>query len=245
LNLFRPASPEPVTRAQHEDPKFLLKPQFWVPKDAVADRLAGETPWRLGFKEITSPTNQRTFILAALPPEGFGNKVPLIVLPDGDTRRQAPALMANLSAFILDFTVRQKIGGQTLNYFIVKQLPVLPPSAYATPFHGHDLRPWLRERVLELTYTAVDMEGFARDLGFAGLPFHWDEERRLHLRCQLDALFFHLYGIDRTDAGYILDTFPIVRENDMAAFGRYRTKDLILAYWNAFAAGDLGAWISA
>ena len=63
-------------------------------------------------------------------------------------------------------------------------------------------------------------------------------ERR-HLRARLDALYLHLYGLDRDDAGYVLDTFPIVRREDEAHFdSRYRIKELILAYMNAMAAGD-------
>ena len=92
--------------------------------------------------------------------------------------------------------------------------------------------------MLRLTYTAHDMAPFARDLGYDGPPFIWDEEERRHLRARLDALYFHLYGINRDDAGYILSTFPIVRREDEAEFGHYRTRDLILAYMNALAAGD-------
>lgn len=36
----------------------------------------------------------------------------------------------------------------------------------------------------------------------------------------------------------MLDTFPIVREQDQARFNRYRTKELVLGYMNAIAAGD-------
>ncbi|MCY3727789.1 MAG: hypothetical protein OXF97_02170 [Nitrospira sp.] len=71
-----------------------------------------------------------------------------------------------------------------------------------------------------------------------GLPFVWDEEERRHLRARLDALYFHLYGLTREDAEYVPDTFPIVRRKDEAAFGHYRTRDLILAYMNALSAGD-------
>ena len=92
--------------------------------------------------------------------------------------------------------------------------------------------------VLRLTYTAHDMAPFARDLGYDGPPFVWNQEERRHLRARLDALYFHLYGLSREDASYVLDTFPIVRKQDEAAFGRYRTRDLILAYMNALAAGD-------
>ena len=92
--------------------------------------------------------------------------------------------------------------------------------------------------MLRLTYTAHDMAPFARDLGYDGPPFSWNEEERRHLRARLDALYFHLYGISREDASYIMDTFPIVRDQDVDEFGSYRTKEMVLAYMNALAAGD-------
>jgi hypothetical protein len=131
----------------------------------------------------------------------------------------------------------------------VEQLPVLPPERYEEDFGGVRLADFVSDRVLELTYTAHDMAGFAEDMGYVDEdgevrePFEWDEERRLHLRCQLDALYFHLYDLDREDAAYILDTFPIVREHDERDYGHYRTKDLILHYYNAYAAGDMSAWV--
>ena len=97
----------------------------------------------------------------------------------------------------------------------------------------------MRDHVLRLTYTAHDMKPFARDLGYDGPPFVWDEEERRHLRARLDALYFHLYGLSREDAGYVLSTFPIVRREDEAAFGSYRTRDMVLAYMNALSAGDV------
>ena len=82
------------------------------------------------------------------------------------------------------------------------------------------------------------MAPFGRDLSYDGQPFIWDPEQRCHLRARLDALYFHLYGLSREDAAYVLDTFPIVRRHDEATFGRYRTRDLILGYMNALVAGD-------
>ena len=72
----------------------------------------------------------------------------------------------------------------------------------------------------------------------SGLTFIWNEEERRHLRARLDACYFHLYGVNRKDAAYILSTFPIVRRQDQAAFSTYRTQNLILAYMNALQAGD-------
>ena len=90
-------------------------------------------------------------------------------------------------------------------------------------------------RVLPTPYDRVP---FARDLGYDGPPFPWNDDERRHLRARLDALYLHLYGLSRDDAGYVLGTFPIVRREDEKAFGHYRTRDMILAYMNALAAGD-------
>ena len=115
------------------------------------------------------------------------------------------------------------------NFFIVKQLPVLPPETY-TPALLDQIVP----RVLELVYTAWDLAPFARDLGYEGDPFPWDEERRALLRAELDGIYAHLYGLNRDDFAYILDQFPIVKRKDEAAFGEYRTARLCLEAYDYF-----------
>ncbi len=69
-------------------------------------------------------------------------------------------------------------------------------------------------------------------MGYDGEPFRWDPERRFRLRCELDALFFRLYGIERDDAAYIMDTFPIVAKKDINQYGEYRTKRVILEIYD-------------
>ena len=147
-------------------------------------------------------------------------------------------LVANLNSLPFDYVIRQKLQGTTLNWYIVEQLPVIAPADYDRTFGATTARALVRHHVLRLTYTAHDMAPFARDLGYDGPPFIWNEKERRHLRARLDALYFHLYGLSKEDAAYILDTFPIVRRHDKAAFGTYRTKDMVLAYYNALAAGD-------
>ena len=240
-NQHRPAQPQPATLAQHTNPDWLPDPQFWV----KASRCGWTSEsWVLGFKEITAPTNVRTFIAALFPTLGFGNKVPLLKA-EGEERREW-LLGANLNATVFDFVTRQKIQGQTLNLFIIEQLPVVPSDRYeAVRFGRKTAVTIVREAVLELTYTAHDMAPFARDMGYvdqAGRvkpPFLWDQDRRLKLRAKLDAIYFHLYGVtDRDDVRYIYSTFPIVEREEMTAYGRYRSCELCLAYMNALAAGD-------
>jgi hypothetical protein len=137
--------------------------------------------------------------------------------------------------------VRQKLGGASLSYFIVKQLPAFLPQHYRQPCpwdRSQTIADWIKPRVLELVYTAHDLKPFAEDLGEKGDPFPWDDKRRAVIRAELDAAFFHLYGISEADADYILETFPIVKSKDEERFGTYRTKEMILDCYRRMAAGD-------
>ena len=246
-NRHRPAQPVPATLEQHQDPDWLPDPQYWVPISECGWIPGAD--WILGFKEITAPTNARTFIAAIFPTVGFGNKIPVLKSESAD--RAEWQLAANLNSTILDFVTRQKIQGQTLNLFIIEQLPVVAPNRYESiRFGPKTAGEIVREAVLELTYTAHDMAPFARDMGHVDEtgavlpPFSWDEERRLHLRAKLDAVFFHLYGVtDRDDVRHVFSTFPIVERQQTDAYGGYRSRDLCLAWMNALAAGDPAAKI--
>ena len=234
-NTHNPYLSEAVSDAQHADSGFLPRTQYWVPARDVESRIPGVRGWAIGFRDIARPTDARTLIAAVVPWAGYGNKVPLLL---GGNGLAAACLGANLNAIPLDFLARQKVQATNLNWFIVEQLPVIAPNDYDRSFGNTTARDLVRDHVLRLTYTARDMARFARDLGYVGPPFTWNPEQRRHLRARLDALYFHLYGLSREDAAYVLDTFPIVRRHDEADYGRYRTRDLILAYMNALAAGD-------
>ena len=242
-NLNRPARTREATSEAHADPNWFASPQFWVGSNQFL--WPQQLDWVVGFKEITSPTNKHTMICCLLPKSAFGNKLPIFFPIKGcvqnpvDAYKNSAVLLAgNLNAFAFDFVARQKIHGQTLNLYLVEQLPVIADETYDGLFGNKTAREIVRDHVLRLTYTANDMIPFARDLGYDGPPFIWNEEERRHLRARLDALYFHLYGLSRDDAGYVMDTFPLVRREDEAAFGRYRTRELALAYMNALDAGD-------
>jgi hypothetical protein len=150
-------------------------------------------------------------------------------------------LLANLDALVLDFIARCKAGGTSLSFFILKQLPVLPPAVYARPCAwspGETLAEWLRPRVLELVYTAWDLAPAARDLGDSGPPFRWEPERRAQLRAELDAAFFLLYGLTRSQVEFVLGTFPVLRANEEKAFGEFRTARLVLTAYDALVAAQ-------
>lgn len=247
-NLKRPAQPETTTEAQHSDIAWSPEPQFWV---SSGDLPEYKQAWVIGLKHISSVTNIRTVICAICPMAGYGNSLPVIVpktsVADGidSFAYWGPLLHANLNASVLDFVARQKLHGNNLNWFVMEQLPIIPQRPYTRRFGSRTAEDIVREDVLHLTYTAHDMEPFARDQGYQGPPFAWDEEDRLRRRARLDAVFFHLYGLDRDEAAYVLSTFPIVkREEEQRYNGRFRSRDLILGYMAALAAGAPNANIA-
>jgi hypothetical protein len=245
-NQHRPAQPMQATLEQSSDPSWLADPQFWSQAREVPEANL-ESVW-LSYKMITAPTNMRTLIASALPFSGVGNSIG-IMLPEvgrANFNTLKPLLLANLNSTPFDFVIRQKIQGQNINWYIVEQLPVIPPERFDQVRFGiKTASEIVKDAVLELTYTAHDMAPFARDMGYVDddghvrPPFVWDEGRRLRLRAKLDAVFFHLYGItERDDVRYIYSTFPIVERQEIEAYGRYLSRDLCLAYINALSAGQ-------
>ncbi len=242
-NLHRPAQPEALSERDHADPARMVAPQYWVEESEVARFNIDDT--LIGFKEITSPTNERGMIAAFLPHAGYGNTIPVLYAENG-AFADMPCWLGLLNSFALDFCARSKIQGQHLNWFIVEQLPVVTPNHYARRFGKRTASDIVKDHVLRLTCTADDMAPFARDMGYLNKdgtvkpPIIWNQAERRHLRARLDALYFILYGVaDEDDISYILSTFPIVERKDREAFdGVYLTRELILWYKRALEAGD-------
>ena len=200
--------------------------------------------WVQAFRNITRATDERTVITDNVRRSGVGNSAPVIDYEQAQAIASA-LVLANMNSLPLDWAARLSVGGVNMNFFIVKQLPVLPPEAYL-----EELCPGLKfveaivPRVLELTYTAHDLEGFARDLGYEGPPFPWDEPRRHRLKCELDAIYAHMYRLDRSDLEWILDapppsaSFPTLKRNEIKRFGEYRTQRYVLQAYDQIRLGE-------
>ena len=191
----------------------------------------------IGFRGITNTTNERTVISAAYPISAVGNSFPILLSPKLKNELAA-CLTACISSFALDFIARLKVGGTNFNFYIVKQLPILPPEIFDSVAPWSDdpsetLSSWISKRVLELTYTAHEMKPWAEELGYGGEPFKYDVERRMLLRAELDACFFHLYGYRKDQVEYAMESFPIIKKHDIDRYGEYRTKELIISEFDA------------
>ncbi len=229
-----------LTFQEHLDPHYRPLPRYWVSKREVFSLLKNtnvtERQWLVAWRDVTSPVVFRTMIAAVLPYSAANDSVPLIHFLEQNAKTVC-SFLGNLNSFIFDFVTRQKLGGNHLRFFTFYQLPIIPPEFYKRTLEwcDVDLAKWIYIRVLELTYTAWDLQPFARDCGYFGPPFRWGVERRFLLRCELDAAYFHLYNIERDDVNYIMETFPIIKRRDEATHGEYRTKRVILEIYDEMA----------
>lgn len=208
---------------------FLLSSTFFsTPKDMikrdVAYRKYNISKWLLGLRRIARSTDERTIISAIIPeccPTYSFNTMTF------SSAIVTLFYLANFNSLILDYFARQKLGGANVTWIFTKQLPLINYRVINSLY-----KELIVKSALELSYTAKDLKVFANDANYFGPPFLWNEERRFKIRCELDALFFHLYGINRDDTDYILETFPIVKRKDIAQYGDYRTKNLILEIYD-------------
>ncbi len=233
-NWMRQGQTADTTPVQHQNPEYVVEPRWWVDEQAVYDTL-GRTALThfVGLKDITSPTNQRTMIAAAIPWSAVTNHFPLL-LTTCDSKLEM-CLLGNLNSLALDYVTRQKIGGVTLNFFIVEQLPTFPPGFYADrcPWdQRQSLEKWVSNRVLKLTCTSNDMIPLAEAAGLEPPVHPWKPAERADLMAQLDAAYFILYGIKRDDVEHILSTFTGASEAPPDMFGTVSVADKILKHYD-------------
>lgn len=233
----------------HYNPYKYIVPRYWVSVEEVDNRLNNwDYNWFLVFRGIVSHSSERTAIFAIIPKSAVGNSAPILKISDYNAA-QIICLFSYLNSLVVDYTLRQKIGGPNLNLFILKQLPVLSPDRYST----EDIL-FLIPRVLELVYTSYDLKEFAADLksdikdvfNISGniQPYIWSSHRREILKAEIDSFYFKKFNLLREEIEYMLDpkekfgedfpseTFRIMKEREIVKYGEYRTKRLIMEIYD-------------
>lgn len=102
------------------------------------------------------------------------------------------------------------------------------PAAYG-PAHEQSLRKRLAESWSSFRATWTPGCGL-----HDRKPDRRDDGDRAQTRAELDALIAHLYGLTKAEFAYILDTFPVLRRKEIAAFGEYQSKRKALEEYDRF-----------
>jgi hypothetical protein len=240
-NWLRQGQTEETSLVQHQNPEYAVQPRWWASSEVISNALGTVNPCALlAFKNVTSPTNQRTMIAALLPTYGVINSAPLIRFSEQITPREQCCFLANLNSFALDYIVRQKIGNVNLNFFLIEQFPIFPPDFYEGKClwaKKQTIEEWVSERVLKLTCTSDDMIPLAEAAGFTEEVHKWNEAERISLMAELDAAYFIFYGIERKEVEYILSTFSGLRSEKDGMFTPHSTTSQILECYDRFRGG--------
>lgn len=208
------------------NPAFQVNTQYYLEPSELESRF-GIPNWFLVYRMITNATNERTMVASIIPGYPCGNSLSIIEVID---LRKALLLLATLNSFVFDFFARQTVGGTNFNHWILKQLPVIYYQRLS-----ERLTKTIENKTFHLVYTADDLKPMADEYGYIGEPLIWNDKERFQLQCELDAIYAHLYGLEKEEMDYILETFPIVKRKDIARYGSYRTKETILQLYDEFA----------
>lgn len=259
-DVTRPSSIPSTPSETLQDPFSALRPWYWVKEEDVESKLIKTDSednilWEwthsfyIGFRDVTNATNERTCVASLMPStSGAGDKAPLVFTSRGLI--PSCALLAMMSSLTFDFVARQKVGGSSMGFFMMKQLPFLTPEQIQESGYEQDIV----ERVARLCWFNHDLDGWMEELreecpaeyNLPEEPVIWDEAKRSVWQAELDAIFAHLYGLTTEDLRYILDpedvcgpgcineTFRVLKDREIRELGEYRTKRLVLEAWDKF-----------
>ena len=220
-----------VSDFDKSDLKFCHKPMYWIEESIGIKKFPDiwKKSWLIGYRKISNATNQRSFIVSVFP------KVPNIDSIQNVYfevfRKEIICLLANLSSIPFDFVVRNKISGVAIPQHMVEQFPVFPPKTYSKNLYEQ-----IKIRVLKLVYNAWIFKQFAEDFNhFEKVdPYIWNSIERLKIQTELDAIFSLMYGLDKNETEYILNSFNALRNLEIRNFGEFKTKRLVLEAYDKF-----------
>ncbi len=228
--LKRKARSRKTTEDEYSDKYFWANPNYWVKREDILNKMRKDekNDWFLVFRLITGTTNERTFISSVIPFSAIARSTPRII------SRKSPRILcllyANLGSLVFDYITRLKLHNNDLTHFVIEQLPTIAPTKYNT-----SLKKIITNTVLKLTYITYSLKSFAKDVDYVDEPFEWNLKEREKLKAELDAIYAHLYNIEKEDLIYILDTFKVLKRKEIEKFNEYKTQKLVLNAYDNFA----------
>ena len=177
----------PIDHPKSIDPEYLMGSTDF-------DRSSVTSDWRsarLLFKDIATAIHQRTFVCSLVPPLPAINASPSLSIAHP---WDVTCLACQLGSFALDFVARLRIGYLHLNYFVIEELPLIPPASVMGS-----------ERTLsKLALSLCGVSALSAPVWASrrsDTPLAWRQSwsvtdcERLRLRCALDAVMASLYSV--------------------------------------------------
>ena len=219
------------------DPRKAIIPQWHLPPEKIPNKL-GDRVWRyrVGWCDVTAPRNERSLLAALIPPGVVcGDSVPNLIFPADYEWAYMPWLAVG-NSFCLDYLTRKRISLH-IKYTVLDSLP------FPRLRIDHPVIERLGGLALRLTCTAPEMTAYWNAMA----PYGWcepvpedanppgfvDPDVRAAARAEIDAVVAReLFGLSAEELAGILDTFPVLRRREEKTYGEFRTKRLVLEWYD-------------
>ena len=214
-------------------PTKQIQPQWWIDRDKLPSKVLDRVSrYRIGFCDVASPTNERSLVATILPPDSVsGHSVPTIAFDDAEPWRYV-LWVALANTYAVDYLVRRKVSLH-MSYSVLDSIPIPNPP--------HDA-PGVRRCVAlaaGLLCCGEEMHQFWETLfdgdWVSGDDSRFDtEESRLVARAEIDGIVARdILGLSAKEMRFVLDDFPTAAKYEVARWGSFRTRDLILSHFNS------------
>jgi hypothetical protein len=219
-------NPVTVNSSMKNNVKENIIPKFWVKKENYESKWTDD--WHLVLRMVTNATNERTVIASIIPGYPTVNSLNHIL---GCSAKDSLLLLASLNSYVLDYAARQKLGGENLNQYIIKQLPIPSRSQFKNVHAGDNIAAEaIKDITIQLMYTGEELQKFATEAGYEREPYNFtapNGEDRQRLRYRLEALMWKIYGLGEEDFEVVFDSFKQIKSRDIEEYGYYRTREEI------------------
>lgn len=194
----------------HYNDQWQEKPKYIVSLSQLSERpqwAESARFYRVAFRMIASSTNERTFVVALLPPLClFGNSADAEQCAGRRPASYAIALVASCSTFAADWCARQMVSAN-VNLFIINRVPIMLETIFL-PFLAHTA---LRLTCNHAGYAPLWREQFGAAWREPTAPFTWPvlagDDERWAMRAAIDAVVAQAYGLTREQYAHVLSTF--------------------------------------
>jgi len=202
-------------------------PPYWIKKSEYEEKW-NDDQWHIAIRNVTNATNRRTVISTILPKIATEHSINHMLRCDAD---QSAILVSCLNSYTLDYVARQKIGGENLSHYVLKQLPAPDQERLSgLKVDGEPIRNNIKNLFLKLVYTNDELNEFVSEINHREGPYEFtqpDGNSREEVRFKLEALICHVYGVEKEDFRQIFDSFEQIKNEDLNTYGYYRTRDQI------------------
>ncbi len=220
---FTPISIVPRSAARHylhlhEGKTIQQFSDLWEnrPRFAVAASLLAHKPrtlestryYRAASREVAGATNERTAIVALLPPGVLcGHTISVERSPSHRPNARALLLIGVMNSYCFDWLVRQKAAAHVSIYIMAElPMPELAPEAERLLAHGA-LRLCCNHRGFAPLWAEQLGNAWREPSSHRSWPVIGDLAARWALRAAMDAVVAHCYGLDRSQFERVLTGF--------------------------------------